>query len=102
MLMRLSLLLPGQNFREPALVSLFLTVLGCQERLYQIPGHGRTFGPTSQTDDVDVIVLDSLTSGEVVGDQCGADTRNLVCTHGCANAAAANCHSALHSAIRDS
>ena len=39
--MCLSLLLPGGDFRQPPQMSFFLAELGRQERLHQIPGHGR-------------------------------------------------------------
>src|SRR5437660_9054691 len=55
-----------------------LAVLGAQERLHELPGHARPYGPPAETDDVHVIVLDPLPRGKVVMDQRGTDTRKLV------------------------
>src|SRR5262249_23388064 len=77
-------------------VAFGLTELGGQERLDKIPGGLRPDDATAHTNDIHMIILDSLTGREVIEDQTGADARNLVGADGCAHAAAAHRHSALH------
>ena len=77
-------------------VSLGLTELGGQECLDEVPGHGRSDGAASQTEDVHVIVLDPLPGRKVVVDQRGADPGNLVGADRRADSAAADRHPAVH------
>src|SRR5437879_10104481 len=77
-----------------------LAVLVGQERLYERPGHARPYGPPAETDDVHVIVLDSLPRGKVVMDQRGTDTRNLVSADRGAHTAATDGHAARDRARR--
>ena len=79
-----------------------LAELGGQERLDEVPGHGRPHGPATHTNDVHVIVLDPLPGREVVVDQRGADALNLVGTDRRAHTAAADRHAALHRPRRHS
>jgi len=79
-----------------------LTELGGQEGLDQVPSHCRSHCPPAHADNVHVIVLDPLAGREMIVDQRGANARNLVGTHGCTHAAAANGHVTLHLARRHS
>src|SRR5262245_5580534 len=81
-------------------VPLGSTELGPEERLNQVPGHRRALGPAAETQNVHVIVLDSLPSGKVVVDQRRADAGNLVGTDGSADPAAADGDPTLHRAVR--
>ena len=67
-----------------------LTELGGQERLHEIPGHRRSNGSSTHTKNVHVIVLDALLGREMVVDQTGADTLDLVGAHRRPDAAAAD------------
>jgi len=73
-----------------------LTELGGQERLDEIPGHRRSHGSSTHAKDVHVIVLDALLGREMVVDQTGADTLDLVGAHRRADAAAADREAAIH------
>src|SRR6266481_556452 len=67
-----------RHLAEAPEVSLGPAALGRQERLDEVPGHRRADGSTAHAQDVHVIVLDSLPSGEVIVDQRGADASDLV------------------------
>src|SRR5262249_49799067 len=71
-----------------------------QERLHEIPGHGRANDAATDADDVHVIVFDSLSRRKVIVNQSGPGPRNLVRADRGAHAAAADGHSALHRARR--
>ena len=86
----------GSHLAQAAQVSLGLAELGGQERLDEVPGHGRSHGPAAHAEDVHVIVLDALPGREMVVDQRGADARNLVGADRRADAAAADRHAAVH------
>jgi len=73
-----------------------LTELGGQKRLDEIPGHRRPDGSSAHAKDIHVIVLDALPGREMVVDQTGADTLDLVGAHRRANAAAADREAAIH------
>ncbi len=77
-------------------MTLGLADLGPQEGLDEVPGHGRSHGPSAHAGYVHVIVLDALPGREVVVDQASADTRNLVGADRCAHAAAAARHATIH------
>ena len=70
-------LFPVSDFAQAAQMALGLTELGRQEASTRSQA---TTAPTStaQTNYVHVIILDSLSGGEVVVDQCGSNARNLV------------------------
>jgi hypothetical protein len=76
--MCVSLRFLGTNFGQPPEVPLLLAELGVQERLYKVPGGGRTCRAAAEADDVDVIILDSLPRGEVVVDQRSSHSRHLI------------------------
>ena len=86
----------GSHFAQAAQVPLGLAELGRQERLDEIPGDRRPHRPAAHAEDVHVIVLDALPGREVIVDQAGANTRNLVGADRRADAAAADRHAALH------
>jgi hypothetical protein len=71
----------GSHFAQAPQVSLSLTERGGQKCLDEIPGNGWTDGPATQTQDVQVIVLDPLLGREVVVDERCADALHLVGTH---------------------
>jgi hypothetical protein len=90
------------DFAQASQMTLRLTELGSQEGLDKVPSEHRACDSATQTDDVHVIILHPLPGREVVRDQACADSRNLVGTHGRANAAAANRDSAFYLARRNS
>ena len=53
-------------------MSLGLAELSCQERLDEVPGDRRSDGPAAHAEDVQVIVLDTLSGREMVVDQLSA------------------------------
>ena len=54
-------------------MALGLTELGRKKRFDQLPGHRGAQRPSTDANDVHVVVLDSLPGREVVVDQGGAD-----------------------------
>ena len=52
--------------------------------------------PAAHTEDVHIVVLNSLPGRVVIVNQPCSDTRNFVCADGSADAAAADCHAAFH------
>jgi hypothetical protein len=68
------------HFTQPAKMPLSLAELRCHERVDQVSSHSRSNGPTAHTDDVHVVVLDTLLGREVIVNQTGADARDLVRT----------------------
>ena len=72
-----------------------LTEPGRQERLDEIPSHRRAHRPATRANNVHVIVLDPLPSGEVVVNQPGADAWK-VGTDRRAHAATADRDAAFH------
>jgi hypothetical protein len=90
------LLFQRSNFAQAAQVAFGLAELGRQEGLDQVPGGGRPHNATAQTNNVHVIILDSLPGREVVEDQTGSHALNLVGADGRTHAAAANSYSAIH------
>src|SRR5262245_43637000 len=87
------------HLAQAAQVSLRPAELGREERLHEVPGHRRPLGPTAETQNVHVVVLDSLPGGKVVVDQRRADAGNLVATDGRADPASADGDSALNRAV---
>src|SRR5271166_5142870 len=83
-------------------MSFGLTELGGQEGLDEVPSHSRSHCPATHADNVHVIVLDPLPGREMIVDQRGANARNLVGTHRCTHAAAADCHATLDPTRRHS
>lgn len=79
-----------------------LAVLGSEKRLHQIPGDGRTNRATTHTEDIHVIILDSLSSRKVIVNQTGTNTCNLVGCDRCADAAATDGQATLNFACSDS
>jgi hypothetical protein len=77
-------------------MSLSIAEFGCQKCLNEIPGNGWSHGPAAHTDNVHMIVLDSLPGREVVVDQTGTNTHNLIGTNGRTDAAAADRHPTLY------
>jgi hypothetical protein len=66
------------DFSEPSQMALSLTILGCQKSLDQLPRSCRTYNTTTQTNNVHVVIFNSLSCGEMVQDQGGSRTMNLV------------------------
>ena len=64
-----------------------LDEFGRQENLDEIPGYGRSCRPAAHTNNVHVVVLDTLPGREVVVDETSADARNFVGTSRRAHAA---------------
>src|SRR5262249_14897011 len=78
LLMRSSSSVQRLHLCEAPQVSLRPSPPGRQERLDEVPGHGRAHRSTAHAQHVHVIVLDSLSGGEVIVDQRGADASDLV------------------------
>jgi hypothetical protein len=68
----------GSHLPQSAQMPLGLAELGCEKRIDQVFGHSRSHGPAAHADDVHVVVLHPLLSGEVIVNQPGTHTRNLV------------------------
>src|SRR5229473_6046322 len=84
------------NLAQPADVAFFLGKLGGQECIHKFSGDKKTNHPAADTEDVHVVVLDSLVSRVVVLNEPGADPRNLVRTDRRADSAAADSQAAFH------
>src|ERR1700722_13255953 len=67
-----------------------------QKRLDELPGHLWSDGPATQADDVHVIVLHALARREMVANQAGVNSRNLVGADTGADTASADRDTALH------
>src|SRR4029450_9982140 len=78
-----------------------LAVLRGQIRLDKIPCHRRAHGPPAHAEYVHVIIFDTLTRGEMIVDQPGANARHFVGTYRRADPTAANSHASTHLAGRD-
>ena len=48
------------NLTQTAKMPRFLAVLGIEERLHQIPSHAGADSPASHTEDIHMIILDTL------------------------------------------
>jgi hypothetical protein len=92
----------GAHLAQTTHVPLSIAEFGCQECFNEIPSNRRSHSPAAHTDNVHVIVLDSLLGREVVVDQTGTNTYNLIGTNGRTNAAATDCHATLYVAGGDS
>src|SRR5208282_6197620 len=90
------------HFTKAPQVPLCLAELGCKERLDQVPGHGRSHCPAAHTEDIHVIVLDTLSGREMVVDQRSADARHLIGANRCSHSTAADRHPPLYLAFSDS
>src|SRR5215469_3557813 len=84
------------NFAQTSQVAFGLAELSREKSFDKVPGHHGSHDAATQTNDVHVIVLDTLPSREVIIDQSGASSRNLVGTDGSANPAAANRNPTLY------
>ena len=84
------------DFCQAPQVPVGLTEFGGEEGLDEIPGDGRPDGPATHAEDVEVIVLDALLGGEMVVDEGGADTGDLVGADRRADTAPADRYAALY------
>ena len=73
-----------------------LTKLSGKKGLNEIPGHRRSHGPSAHAKDVHVVVLDALPGREMVVNQSGANTLNLVGADRSVNATAADRDATIH------
>jgi hypothetical protein len=73
-----------------------LAVLGIKEGLHKVPGNAGSNCTTTHAEDVHMIVFDSLLRGEMVMDQAGMNSLDLIGTDGSSNTAAADRNTALH------
>ena len=76
-------------------MSVGLAALGGQKGLDQVPSHRWSDCPATHAENVHVIILDPLPGRKVIVDQGCAYAGNLVGTHRCPDAAAADCHAPL-------
>src|SRR5260221_595509 len=86
----------GSDFAKASQVALVLTELSGQEGLNEIPGHRRSYSPSAHAKDVHMIILDTLPGREMVVDQSGTNTLNLVGANRCADTTAANRNATIH------
>src|SRR5689334_3298592 len=91
-----SLRFERSHLAQPADVTLGRGELGCQERIDQFLGDNRSHNPAADTEEVHIVVLDSLVSRVVVLNQAGPDPRNLVRTDRGADSTAAHSYTAFH------
>src|SRR5260370_2937038 len=84
------------HLAQPADVAFFLGELGSQESIHQFSGDNKAHHPAADTEDVHIVVLDSLVSRVVVLNQPGADARNFVGTDRGPYPTAADRDAALH------
>jgi hypothetical protein len=73
-----------------------LAELGGKKSLHQIPSHRRPDGAPAHAQNVHVIVFDALHGREMIMNQAGAGTLDLVGTDRRANTAPANRYAAIH------
>ena len=92
---RLSVLRGKRPCREGADAAR-LDEFGRQENLDQIPGYGRSYPPAAHTNNVHLVVLDTLPGREAVVDQTGTDARNFVGTNRRAHATTADRDAAFY------
>jgi hypothetical protein len=83
-------------------VTWFLTVLCFEKRLHEIPGDAGAHGATAHAEDVHMIVFDSLLGGEMIMDQAGMYSLDLIGTDRSPDTAAADRNTALHLTGHDS
>src|SRR5438094_26549 len=84
------------HLAQPPDVAFFLGEFGCQERIDQVPGDSRSHHPAANTEDVHIVVFDTLVSRVMVLNQPGPNPRNLVRTDRGADSATAYSYAALH------
>src|SRR5262245_6838185 len=73
-----------------------LTVLCGKVCLDNIPCHCWTHGAAAHAEYVHVIIFDTLTGGEMIVDETGANPRHFVGTHARADPTAADSHASIH------
>lgn len=76
---------------QAAYVAFGLAKSAGQEGLNQIPSYRRSHGPTAHADNIHVVILNPLLGREMVVDESGADTDDLVGAYRRAYATAADC-----------
>src|ERR1700740_866984 len=89
------LFLECSNFAQASQVAIRLAEFSCKKVCDMAPAKHGSYGPPTETNIVHVVVLDSLPSREVIIDQGGANSRDLIGADGSTNAAATNRNSAL-------
>jgi len=87
------------NLTQTPEMARFLTILGLEECLHQIPCHAGAYCPTSHAEDIHMIILDALLRGEMVMDQAGMDSFDLVGTDRSTNSASTDRDATLHLAV---
>src|SRR5262245_32527712 len=78
-----------------------LAVLRSKVCLDKVPCHCWTHSPATHAEYVHVIIFDTLTGGEMIVDESGANARHFVGTDTRADPTAANSHASIHLAGRD-
>src|SRR6185295_5136944 len=84
------------DLAQPSQVSVGLSEFGGEKSLDQIPRQFRAFDAPTQTDDVEVVVLDALLRRKMILNQASADAVDLVRANRSADAAAANRQTTMH------
>ena len=67
------------NFGEPSAMPSGPTETGSQKGYYMIPSHGQSHNATPQTENVHIVIFDSLLYGKMVMAQPTPDPGNFVC-----------------------
>ena len=88
-------------FGEATQVPFDLAVIGGKKCLHQIPGQCGANDATAETQDVHVVVLDTLPCGKMIFDQAGAYAFDFISTYCRAHSAAANGNASFHLARGD-
>ena len=73
-----------------------LAELGLKKGFDKVPGHHGSHDPATQTDNVHVVILDSLSRREVIVDQTRSGSRHLVGADRGADTTATDGDSAFH------
>src|SRR5262245_17086670 len=93
-------LLKGCHLTQPPNMPLGLAEFRREKRLDQVPGDRWPDRPAAHADHIHVVVLDALSRGEMIANQAGTNSRNLVGADRGADAASAYRYPALHFAFR--
>src|SRR5215813_6331775 len=83
------------DFAKPSQMAFSLAEVSLQKRLDQIPRGFWTNNATTQTEDVHVVILDSLSSGKMVHYQSRSCTVNFVCSDRRSHTTTTNRYSAI-------
>jgi hypothetical protein len=90
-----------RHFGETAAMSLCAAESRGEKCLNQFPGEGVTNHEATKTDQVQIVVLDTLMRRKVFVNQAGSNPRHFVRADGCSNPASTDAHAAIHLSAGD-